>query len=54
MIENFPIKYVALSDDGQQLAAAGTNGLILYNRLLRSWRMFGDQSQVWHAFLLSS
>jgi hypothetical protein len=53
MIENFPIKYVALSDDGQQLAAAGKNGFILYNRLLRSWRMFGDQNQVSHISITS-
>lgn len=42
---NFPIKHTAISPDGQQIVAAGHKGCVLYNRQLRRWRLFGNQTQ---------
>lgn len=42
---NYPIKYVSLSPDGQNIAIAGKQGFAIYNRGLRKWRLFGDVFQ---------
>ena len=42
---NCPLKYVAISADGQRIAACGTRGCVLYDKLARKWRLFGVQEQ---------
>jgi len=43
--DNWPVRLVAASDDGSQLAVAGTHGFALHNTLTRRWRLFGDVAQ---------
>lgn len=42
---NWPLRHVAISEDGQDVAAAGSRGLILHNFRTGKWRFFGDISQ---------
>ena len=45
MAANFPLRHVALSADGDDVAVAGNRGVALYNRRSSRWRLFGDVSQ---------
>eukprot|EP01065_Artemidia_motanka_P028749 TRINITY_DN3435_c0_g1_i5.p1 TRINITY_DN3435_c0_g1~~TRINITY_DN3435_c0_g1_i5.p1 ORF type:complete len:1173 (+),score=348.21 TRINITY_DN3435_c0_g1_i5:263-3781(+) len=42
---NYPLRYVACSDCGNQLCVSGWRGCALYSRPLRKWRLFGVQEQ---------
>ncbi|KAL9643955.1 hypothetical protein ABK040_005424 [Willaertia magna] len=42
---NYPMKYVAVSGDGNHIALAGRRGCILYNSMIKKWRMFGSLTQ---------
>eukprot|EP00127_Corallochytrium_limacisporum_P002256 Clim_evm44s109 gene=Clim_evmTU44s109 len=41
--DNAPISQVAVNDDMDHMAAAGTRGFMIYNMITRKWRMFGNQ-----------
>jgi hypothetical protein len=43
---NWPLRYVAISPCGSDIAAAGARGLVVYNRKQERWRMFGEVLQV--------
>jgi hypothetical protein len=43
---NWPVQHVAVSACGADIAAAGRQGLALFNRRQEKWRLFGDVSQV--------
>lgn len=43
--QNWPVQYVAASQDGMYLAVAGLHGLILYDIRMKRWRVFGDVTQ---------
>jgi hypothetical protein len=43
---NWPLQHVAVSGCGADIAAAGRQGLALFNRRQEKWRLFGDVSQV--------
>ncbi|KAI9595728.1 RIC1-domain-containing protein [Syncephalis fuscata] len=43
--ENWPVRYVALSDDGQRIAIAGRRGAAHYNVQSRRWKTFGSGQQ---------
>ena len=38
---NWPLRHVAMSADGQDVAAAGSRGVILHNLRTGKWRVFG-------------
>jgi hypothetical protein len=42
---NSPLRYAAVSPDGQHVAVAGTNGFTLHARRLHRWRIFGSSVQ---------
>jgi hypothetical protein len=42
---NWPLQHVAISSCGHDIAAAGKQGLVVYNRQQEKWRLFGDVSQ---------
>jgi len=42
---NWPVRHVACSEDGADIAVAGSTGICLYNRRSQKWRVFGDVSQ---------
>jgi len=42
---NWPVRHVASSDDGLDLAISGRNGVILHNLRSHKWRVFGDIRQ---------
>jgi hypothetical protein len=44
-VPNWPLRHVAVSEDGQDIACAGSRGLILHNFRTGKWRFFGDISQ---------
>ena len=41
----YPLLHAAISQDGMDIAVAGTRGLGLYSRRSSRWRLFGDISQ---------
>lgn len=41
----YPLLHAAISQDGMDIAVAGTQGLGLYSRRSSRWRLFGDISQ---------
>ena len=41
----YPLLHAAISQDGMDIAVAGTRGLGLYSRRSCRWRLFGDISQ---------
>ena len=41
----YPLLHAAMSQDGMDIAVAGTRGLGLYSRRSSRWRLFGDISQ---------
>jgi hypothetical protein len=43
--DNWPVRHVAVSDDGRYVAAAGRRGVILRSLRSAKWRVFGDVSQ---------
>ncbi|KAI8056584.1 RIC1-domain-containing protein [Syncephalis plumigaleata] len=43
--ENWPVRYVALNDDGQRIAIAGRRGAAHYNVQTRRWKTFGSGQQ---------
>jgi hypothetical protein len=43
--DNWPLRHVAVSDDGRYVAAAGRRGVILRSLRSAKWRVFGDVSQ---------
>jgi hypothetical protein len=51
---NWPVQHVAVSACGADIAAAGRQGLALFNRRQEKWRLFGDVSQVGSGRLLLS
>eukprot|EP01064_Diplonema_japonicum_P023433 TRINITY_DN33862_c0_g1_i1.p1 TRINITY_DN33862_c0_g1~~TRINITY_DN33862_c0_g1_i1.p1 ORF type:complete len:1195 (+),score=253.97 TRINITY_DN33862_c0_g1_i1:100-3684(+) len=42
---NCPIRYVAMSVDGQHIVVCGHRGCVLYNVQLKKWKLFGVQEQ---------
>lgn len=42
---NWPMRYVAVNDDGHYMAVAGQRGLATYNLRTHKWRMFRSQQQ---------
>jgi len=45
LADNWPIRYVSVSRDGNQIGAAGKHGIALYNMLSKRWKLFGDRNQ---------
>ena len=45
LLDNWPMKFAAMSRDGTQIAVTGRRGLILYNNTTGRWKMFGDRNQ---------
>lgn len=45
---NWPLRHVAVSPCGNDIAAAGNRGLAIYNRKQERWRLFGEVTQVRH------
>ncbi|XP_024532297.1 RAB6A-GEF complex partner protein 1 [Selaginella moellendorffii] len=43
--EGWPVRHVAINEDGSYLAIAGKQGVILYDVLMKRWRVFGDITQ---------
>ena len=41
----WPLRHVAVSADGLDIAAAGSRGLALFSRRTEHWRLFGDVYQ---------
>lgn len=46
LASNWPVQHVSVSACGGDIAAAGRQGLAVYNRRQEKWRLFGDISQV--------
>eukprot|EP01119_Soliformovum_irregulare_P026130 TRINITY_DN9874_c0_g1_i1.p1 TRINITY_DN9874_c0_g1~~TRINITY_DN9874_c0_g1_i1.p1 ORF type:complete len:1165 (+),score=271.00 TRINITY_DN9874_c0_g1_i1:26-3520(+) len=45
LTDNWPIKFVAVSRDGNMIAAAGKRGFCIYNLKTYRWKLFGDRNQ---------
>lgn len=45
LVDNWPIKFAAMSRDGNHIAVTGRRGFILYNNVTGRWKMFGDRNQ---------
>eukprot|EP00026_Physarum_polycephalum_P000645 Phypoly_transcript_00646.p1 GENE.Phypoly_transcript_00646~~Phypoly_transcript_00646.p1 ORF type:complete len:1381 (+),score=130.82 Phypoly_transcript_00646:71-4213(+) len=45
LLDNWPMKFAAMSRDGTQIAVTGRRGFILYNNTTGRWKMFGDRNQ---------
>lgn len=42
---NWPIRYSAIDESGNNIAVAGRTGMALYSLLTRKWKLFGNETQ---------
>lgn len=42
---NWPIRYSAIDESGNNLAVAGRTGMALYSLITRKWKLFGNETQ---------
>lgn len=43
--DNYPIRYVSMSEDQNNIAVSGKNGACLFDRKKGKWKLFGDKNQ---------
>lgn len=43
--DNYPLRHVSMSEDQNNIAVSGKNGISLFDRKKNKWKLFGDKNQ---------